>query len=718
MSTSTFSRPFPRFVIAAFLTLLIFSDTFVTSVAAFGQNCLKDNSDQLIQQTQPPTGGPRFRGASSRLRDPHISTITNHAEQQSSSKDGNGEAENDKGDEPLFFEFPESSRIMPANLKVAFMGDQGLGADSRRVLRMIREWGAEGLVLLGDFDYQDDPEAWMNELDENLGDIPAFAVVGNHDLLKWYTPNGYRDRLVARMERLGLNDTCFGEYGVNSLCMWNGMMIVLSGVGTLGSQHDKFIDNMFTTYAPQTPWKICAWHKNQHDYQTGDKEDETGYAVYEVCRKHGAIIASAHEHSYERTHLMSNFERHVVASKKKTLRVQPGKTFAFVSGLGGDSIRPWVGGLEKNPWWAATVSADNGGNYGALLCEFNIKGDPSRSKCKFQDVDGVVWDRFNIQVSSKTVSTGSTHDFDAEEAPDAEPDAEPSPIQSPSREEFIEIPVSSISDIATQHLPTGSITCGPTRMYFSSTSSPSSVTSASSSPHESQHSMFLHGIRFAMGNLRLGPTDRIKKAFLQVMGAHPPTRLSKGTHSIVQTSTTNATVDLHVEIKAAVPKVEAGTTTPVAIFCDPKSGIQAHDAVDALNANGNELFVLQQPRQPSTSSSFSFPPRSANLGQTTLTSLQTTQNSITWDRDSDNWEIGEVWVSPDISEVVTEAIEVSRRDSSFPSEVTLLLQGRTAFPSDEQQGSWMERDRGIYGAIDELGLCLAPTLVLVVERGV
>lgn len=47
----------------------------------------------------------------------------------------------------------------------------------------------------------------------------------------------------------------------------------------MGANHPEFIDSTMERYAT-VPWKICVWHKNQGKLQTGDKEDETGYAVY------------------------------------------------------------------------------------------------------------------------------------------------------------------------------------------------------------------------------------------------------------------------------------------------------------------------------------------------------------------------------------------------------------------------------------------------------
>jgi hypothetical protein len=47
----------------------------------------------------------------------------------------------------------------PPDFKVAFIGDQGLTDDSKEVLRLIRDEGAEMVLHQGDFDYDSAEEA-------------------------------------------------------------------------------------------------------------------------------------------------------------------------------------------------------------------------------------------------------------------------------------------------------------------------------------------------------------------------------------------------------------------------------------------------------------------------------------------------------------------------------------------------------------------------------
>ena len=157
---------------------------------------------------------------------------------------------------------------------------------------------------------------------------------------------------------------------------------------------------MLSKYA-HIPWKFCVFHKNHHLLQTGDKESEVTMDMYDLCREHGAVIATGHEHSYERTHLMSSFSNLSVQSTSSSLHIKPGSSFAFVSGLGGDSIRAWHNNSHLNPWWAATAALDNGVNFGALMCEL----EEQRGRCEFNDIDGNRWDAFEMTVGGEDTVT-------------------------------------------------------------------------------------------------------------------------------------------------------------------------------------------------------------------------------------------------------------------------------------------------------------------------
>ena len=127
--------------------------------------------------------------------------------------------------------------------------------------------------------------------------------------------------------------------------------------------------------------------------QLGNKKNAVGWTPYEACREGGAIIATGHEHSYARTHLLESFESLRIASTSSILRITKGRSFAFVSGLGGQSVRDQD---RDGDWWATVYTSDRGADFGALFCIFFVDGEPNRARCYFKDIDGVVVDRFQI----------------------------------------------------------------------------------------------------------------------------------------------------------------------------------------------------------------------------------------------------------------------------------------------------------------------------------
>jgi hypothetical protein len=294
------------------------------------------------------------------------------------------------------------SDLPPVNFTVAFIGDQGLGPNAEAVLNLIKNEGANAVLHQGDFDYVDNPAGWDGQINSILGpDFPYFALVGNHDDTLFYGSGGYQEFLTARMNRLGI--PWEGDLGVQSSFYYEGIFIVQTAPGIFGTNHDLYIRDRLA--ADDSIWRISSWHKNMHLMQVGGKTDDTGWGVYEESRAGGAIIATGHEHSYSRTHLLSNFENQTVASTGNTLVLasddpntlpDEGRSFAFVSGLGGMSIRIQQ---VSGDWWASIYTSDQGANYGALFGIFNYQGDPRLAYFYFKDIDGNIPDEFFVQSS-------------------------------------------------------------------------------------------------------------------------------------------------------------------------------------------------------------------------------------------------------------------------------------------------------------------------------
>ncbi|KCV68579.1 hypothetical protein H696_04873 [Fonticula alba] len=295
-------------------------------------------------------------------------------------------------DAPVFTGEPSWPSPMKANLTIALLGDVAMRNESVLVFDLIKRRGADFAIHAGDFDYDNDPESWEQFIDRELGEYyPYFAVIGNHDQLRW---SGYEKGIVNRMRRLGADNHCKGVPGISTVCNWEGFLFAMSGVGCRLGDHEEFLEEALGSYA--NPWKLCTWHKNQRMYQIGGKLSTTGYGVYDACRRAGALIHTGHEHSYSRTHLMSNFEKYAVASTDRDIHLSAGRTIAWVSGLGGRGVRDWNEDLVSNPWWAAVGASNNGIQEGALFCTFNIHGDPRRAFCEFEDIAGRIWDQFQV----------------------------------------------------------------------------------------------------------------------------------------------------------------------------------------------------------------------------------------------------------------------------------------------------------------------------------
>ncbi|HEU0020747.1 MAG TPA: metallophosphoesterase, partial [Dehalococcoidia bacterium] len=307
-----------------------------------------------------------------------------------------------------------SAQALPS-VKVAFIADTGITANAVAVLQLIRDQNADFVLHQGDFGYfEGDPAAapvWDDQLNAVLGaDYPYFGSIGNIDVNAW---PAYRELLVGRLNRIP-DAVCQGDYGVNASCHYKGIFFILSGVGTMGSDHVQFIEDELSK--DNSAWRICTWHKVQQAMQLGDKPDEVGWGAYEACREGGAIIATGHEHSYSRTRTLTDIEHQVVDPNlpdPNDVRVIPGSTFVFVSGLGGKGIGsqqrclPTTYPYGCNGEWASIYTSDQGAKYGALFIEFNLGGDPNKARGQFINVDGEVIDDFMVTaVRDNTPPTG------------------------------------------------------------------------------------------------------------------------------------------------------------------------------------------------------------------------------------------------------------------------------------------------------------------------
>jgi hypothetical protein len=295
----------------------------------------------------------------------------------------------------------KTSVTTPPNLKIGYIGDVGVGSGSGDVLKTLKNNGAEALVIVGDFDYKDDPERFIKLINNNLGSsFPVFITVGNHDINKW---GDYQKIFQERLSRLP-NINCVGDLGINSYCDYKGVRIILSGIGTFGNESIGYIRNALEnsdTYI----WKNCTWHKNQNAMQVGGKGDEVGWEAYEACKNDGAIILTGHEHSYSRTKTLTSMVNQTVNPSwpdPSNILVGPGNTFAAVVGLGGHSVRHQIRCLPStypygcNSEWAKIYTSNQGADFGGLLITYNIDSNPRKAKGQFININKEIVDTFYI----------------------------------------------------------------------------------------------------------------------------------------------------------------------------------------------------------------------------------------------------------------------------------------------------------------------------------
>jgi Calcineurin-like phosphoesterase len=308
--------------------------------------------------------------------------------------------------------------------KVAFIGDTGydphdtpeLDSGFEQVLALVKSEEAHLLAIAGDFSYEEETDVarvYFANINRIVGaSFPVLGADGNHDNWLHYQPF-----LQARLETMGLNRTLISgdEYGLR----FGGVQWAI--LGERG--HAAFVRTQFTS--DDDAWRVCMWHKNMHDMQTGDKGDEMDWATYRACQEAGAIIATGNEHSYARTMTLTDLGNreagHGATGSPDSLEVGPGRTFVFVSGLGGKSLRDYECDAHDDDTWWATVYTRNyylkggtsvakscakgskeyetavqGYTYGALFITFNAGGDPQRAEAYFKTINGETIDTFSI----------------------------------------------------------------------------------------------------------------------------------------------------------------------------------------------------------------------------------------------------------------------------------------------------------------------------------
>ncbi len=298
------------------------------------------------------------------------------------------------------------------NLKIAIIGDVGVNATSEAVLNMIKNEGAAAVLHQGDFDYKNDPAQYDNLIQKVFGSsYPYFGSIGNHEELNWLTPNGGYKAMIQKRN----GSYCTGDPGNMASCNYRGLFILEMGIGTLSPKDDpaqiNYIKNQLAS--SNAIWKVCTWHKNQNTLQVGAKPDEVGWQAYEACREAGALILTAHEHTYHRTKTLTNMTTQTIdptCNDPARECVAPGKTFVVVSGIGGHSVRrqirclPFTFPYGCNGVWSKIYTVEQNAIPGALFIIFNYQGNPYKAHGYFKNRFNQIIDEFDITYEGGTVT--------------------------------------------------------------------------------------------------------------------------------------------------------------------------------------------------------------------------------------------------------------------------------------------------------------------------
>jgi len=306
---------------------------------------------------------------------------------------------------------PEESLYTPVNLTIAYVGNSGATEESLRVWQMIVDEGAEAVVHTGNFDMCDDSHLFREHLDAILGDIPFIPVVGNNDLHLW------GDYQHVLSERFNTSEylQCEGTLFVNWWCIYRGVFIAMSSVGTKcgngyshhGWHEEQLQQQLDLTRGDSNNFGVnyvnCAWHKNQHHLQIGKMPNEVGYEMYRLCAEYGALTVTSHDFHYARSHSLNAFDPQVVEEDCVNIACTydlDDDTVVVVSGLGGFNVKQHINqDLAADEIWASTYGGTGLG--GALICKYNYNGI-TITYCYFMTTDGEIQDEFFYQHTDNT----------------------------------------------------------------------------------------------------------------------------------------------------------------------------------------------------------------------------------------------------------------------------------------------------------------------------
>lgn len=270
------------------------------------------------------------------------------------------------------------------NTKLAFFGDSGVNSNSNKVLQMLKNENVDSIIHLGDLDYEYNPKLMEQSINKVFSEsFPYIYVIGNHDTEVW---DQYQINNINRLKK-SLNLYCSGNIGVQSYCIINGIQIVLSGIDVLCDNHNEYLKNSLNN--SKTQWKICGWHKVHSAFQLSNKSNEVSYSTYQTCIDYGALIMTAHSHTYARTYPITNAENKIVNQNYKIYNKQ---SMIFNVGTGGYSLSSEKNNNLSKYWWDSAYTRDHFLKHGSIICNFNVNS----VNCYYKTIENKILDSVQL----------------------------------------------------------------------------------------------------------------------------------------------------------------------------------------------------------------------------------------------------------------------------------------------------------------------------------
>jgi len=302
---------------------------------------------------------------------------------------------------------------------MAIIGDSGAEKESKEVMKLTT---FDALLHLGDYDYECVPNKYFDTILDSSRSYQFMGILGNHEGVSECGKekfDKYKSLLYDQMTN-SKNSKISCEFS-SSKAMWsckykNMRIIGLSAEVNGADKREEQLSFLKKNLDGATEdWKICSWHFYDKYYHTGKYPEDSerniisgsGESFYDYCKDHGAIILSAHDHVYARTHVMSKFKTPVIdtydeKTNESIVQIRKGATLDILNGAGGYEMYIEQGEQKDYSHWLKKYAKGSGGEnakkYGGLFCKFNHEGNPKKAYCEFLRINSSekVFDSFYI----------------------------------------------------------------------------------------------------------------------------------------------------------------------------------------------------------------------------------------------------------------------------------------------------------------------------------